>query len=233
MKHDVSAAVGFFALVNLERRRTVARPLHGLCALAVAERHDVHAVGHHKCRVEAQTKVADDGRSVVLVFLQEVVCAREGYLVDVFVDLLRRHADAPVADGERLRLLVGRDAHGEVAELALEVALHRERFQLLRGVDCVAHNLAQENLVVAVKKLLDNRENVLGSYSNIALLHNIIRCMLFCLFSTSYVTNSVPMSARVTLAEFCGLCVGGRGNALVCGDYKILGPFNCVGLVRQ
>ena len=45
--------------------------------------------------------MTDNGVGVVLVFVEEVVYAREGNLIDVLVDLFFCHADTPVADGER------------------------------------------------------------------------------------------------------------------------------------
>ena len=44
--------------------------------------------------------MTDNGVGVVLVFVEEVVYAREGNLIDVLVDLFFCHADTPVADGE-------------------------------------------------------------------------------------------------------------------------------------
>ena len=53
------------------------------------------------------------------------------------------------------------DADGQVARLALELVLGGESLQLLRGVDGVRHQLAKENLVIRIQKLLDDGEYVL------------------------------------------------------------------------
>ena len=94
--------------------------------------------------------MADDGVGVVLVLVEEVVGARECNLVDVLVDFLFCHTEATVADGERALVLVETDVDGQVAQLALEVAFRGIGFELLRGVDGVRDELAQEDFVVAV-----------------------------------------------------------------------------------
>ena len=66
--------------------------------------------------------MSDDGVGLILVFFKKVGNAGEGYLVDILVYLLRCHADAAVADGQRLGVSVELHAHGQVAGLALEVA---------------------------------------------------------------------------------------------------------------
>ena len=64
--------------------------------------------------------MSDNG--LVLILLHELLGAREGDLVDVFVHLLGRHADAAVGHGERFLLLVGGDADRHVAQIALGLA---------------------------------------------------------------------------------------------------------------
>ena len=81
--------------------------------------------------------MSDDGVGVVLVFFEEIAHSREGYLVDILVDFLFRHADTAVAEGQRFLLLVQRHAHGQVAQFAFEVALLSQRLHLLRGIDGV------------------------------------------------------------------------------------------------
>jgi hypothetical protein len=43
--------------------------------------------------------VSDNGIGFVFVFVEEVGDTREGYLVDIFVDLIGSHSYASVADG--------------------------------------------------------------------------------------------------------------------------------------
>ena len=124
MQHDVSTTIGLFAVVNLEGGRTIAGPFYALRIIAIATSDDVNAVSHHKGWVEAKTEVADDSRSVVFVLLKEIVSAREGNLVDVFVNLFSGHTDTTIADSECLGLLVNRYVYSQIAQLALEIALH-------------------------------------------------------------------------------------------------------------
>ena len=94
-------------------------------------------------------------------------------MVDVLIDFFGGHANATVANRERAGFLVEADAHRLVAHLALELALHGKRLQLARSVDGVAHQFAEKDFMVAVKKFLDNRKNVLGSDTNVTFLHNV------------------------------------------------------------
>ncbi len=118
--------------------------------------------------------MSDNGVGVLLIFVQEVGGAAEGYLIDVAVYLVGGHADAAVGDGDGSCLGVEVDAHLEVAQLALEVALAGERLEFLRGVAGVAYNLAKENLVIAIEKLFDDGEDVLSCNPNVSTLHFIL-----------------------------------------------------------
>lgn len=119
--------------------------------------------------------MANDGRSIVLILFQEVIRTRKGYLVDVFVNLLGCHSNATVRNRKSPFRLINADANRQIAHFTLEVALHGQSLELLGCVYGIAHNLAEKNLMVAIKKFLDNRENVLGSDSDITFLHNLNR----------------------------------------------------------
>ena len=117
--------------------------------------------------------MADDGVGIVLVLLQEVVGAGESYLVDVLLNLLGCHADAVVAHGDGLGILVDADAHLQLAHLTLEVAFAGEGLQLLGGINGVAYDFANEDFVVAIEKLFDDGEDILGCNPDVTLFHNI------------------------------------------------------------
>ena len=178
VQHDVGAAFGFLASVDFKCGRAVAGPFHGFGIFSVAAGDDIHAVGHHEGGIKSQAKMSDNGRSVFLVFLQEVVGTGKGYLVDVLVNFLGGHTDTVIAHGQCFCLRVNADTHLEFAHLALEVALHGQGLELLGGIDGVADNLAEKNLMVAVKKLLDDRENVLCGNSDISFLHFYVGLMV-------------------------------------------------------
>ena len=170
-QNNVGAALGLVTVLHLKLRRAVTRPVHGLGAFLPAQGAYFHLLGHHEGRVETQTEVTDDGIGGVLVFLEELLGSREGDLVDVLVDFLGCHADAAVAHGERSGLLIDGDGHAQPFGRAFEFTGSREGFELLGGIDGIAHELAQENLVITVQKLLDNGENVVSRYPNCSFWH--------------------------------------------------------------
>ena len=139
-----------------------------------------HLVRDHERRVEAQTEVADDG--LVLILGHKLLGTREGDLVDVAVHLVGRHTDTVVTN--RQDALLGIDLHLDlqVARLALPCALRRERAQLLRGIDGIRNQLTQENLVVRIQKLFNDRKDIFRSHSNGSVSH-IFLCFVVCVFS--------------------------------------------------
>ena len=174
MEDDVGTAVGLLALADFVGRTAVAHPAHGSGILAITAGDDFHFLGHHKGAVEAQTEMADDGVGILLVFLEEVVGAREGNLVDILVNLLGGHTDAAVADGQRASVLVHFNLYLEFAHFAGKFTLGGQRLEFLRGIYGVADEFAQEDVVVTVKKFLDDRKDVFGRNSDITFLHDDI-----------------------------------------------------------
>ena len=51
---------------------SVATPLHGGCIL-IALGDDIHLLAYHECAIESQTEMTDDGISIILIFLQEII----------------------------------------------------------------------------------------------------------------------------------------------------------------
>ena len=64
--------------------------------------------------------------------------------------------------------------HGEVAQLALEVALHGVCLELLGSVDGIGYQFAEENLMIAVEELFDDGEDVLGRNPNVTCFHIVL-----------------------------------------------------------
>ena len=56
--------------------------------------------------------MADNGIGIFFVLLEEVICSRKSYLVDVFVNFLGSHTDAAVADGQCAGFFVKLDLNG-------------------------------------------------------------------------------------------------------------------------
>ena len=78
--------------------------------------------------------MTNDIIGIVLVFLQEVVDARECYLIDILVDFLFGHTDTAVADSECTFLFIKAHSYCQVAQFALEVTLFGKCFHLLRSI---------------------------------------------------------------------------------------------------
>ncbi len=173
MEHDVRSALGLDGIFHLELGVALAAPMHGFGVLFVTLREDLHLVGDHECGVEAQAEVSDDGGGVVLVFVEELLRAGEGNLVDVFVHFLGSHTYTTVGDGERLLLFIYGDIHFGVAQVALEITDGRKRLEFLRCVNCIGNQLTKKDLVVAVKKLFDYGEDVVTCYPDITFCHNL------------------------------------------------------------
>ena len=123
--------------------------------------------------------MTDDGIGLVLVLLHEVVDAREGYLIDIAVNLVGSHTDTAVADGERTLVLIQVYMHGEVTHLALEITLGSQGLQLLGSVYRIGNHFTKEDLVIRIEELLDDREYVLCRYSDITFLHSYMYFIKF------------------------------------------------------
>ena len=186
MKYDIGATACAFALAHRVLGRTITLPTHGLGAFLIAKRVDSHLVGNHERRVETQTEVAYDIIGVVFVFGKKIFSAREGYLIDVFVDIVGSHAYAVVAHGESSGFFVDCYCDLELAHLALEIAKRCKGAQFLSGIDCIRHQLAEKYLVVAIEKFFDNGKNVLGGYTDCTFLHGYY---VFYIFISIYCYN--------------------------------------------
>ena len=164
---------GFAALGSLqaEIRRSIAAPAHGLAIGSGAEGDQLHLLGDHEARIEAQAEVANDGVTFLFVFFEEIFGAGERHLVDVALDLIGGHADAVVGDGEGVGFPVDPDADGGFGALTA-VTAHGGHAPLANGIDAIAHQFPQENLMAAVNGLFDDREDVLGVDLNLALFQH-------------------------------------------------------------
>ena len=152
--------------------RALAGPNDGLRAFTIRASANLHLVRYHKCRVETQTEVADNG--LILVLRHKLLGTREGDLVDVLIDLLGCHTDTRVRYGQRASRLIDRNTNGQIAQLALELANRRERAQFLRCIYGIRNQLTQENLVIRIEKFFDDGENIFSCYPNFSVLHSSI-----------------------------------------------------------
>ena len=116
--------------------------------------------------------MADDGIRVVLVLVEEVVGSREGNLIDVLLDFVGSHTDAVVTYCDCFSVFIDADTNLQVAHLAFEVAFAGKCLELLRGIDGVADDFANEDFVVAIEELFDDGEDILGCNPDVTLFHN-------------------------------------------------------------
>ena len=182
VEDDIRATVGAVGIFQGEFGTSVTRPLDGLGVFTIGLGDNLHLFGHHESRVEAQAKMSDNGIGIILIFLQEVVSAGEGYLVDIFVDFIGCQSQAAVGYGQGI--LAQGDVDGEVAQVALEVAHRGKGLQLLCGVHGIGHQFAEEDFVVAIQEFLDDGEYILCGYPNISFLHNYVVLIKFPFFHT-------------------------------------------------
>jgi len=130
-----------------------------------AARLDADAVGHDEAAVKAHAELADQLRILLLVAFErghEFARAALGNRAQVSDRLVSRHADAVVGDGDRLGFGVERNAHFQVrCVLEQRGIVQRLEAQLVAGVGCVGHQLAQENFLVRVERVGDEVQDLL------------------------------------------------------------------------
>lgn len=118
MQDDVGAAAGFADGFEVVFAGAFAAPAHALvCGQARTTRLDGDAVRHDEARVEAHAELADQLGVLLLVAFQlghELPSAALGNGAQMRGSFVGAHADAVVADGQGLGLLVEADAHFQV-----------------------------------------------------------------------------------------------------------------------
>ena len=119
--------------------------------------HDGDPVGDDEARVEADAELADQLRVLLLVAgeaREELARAAARDRAEVLDRLGARHADAVVRHGDGARGLVERDVDRELGVAVEELGMRdRLEAQLVAGVGRVAHELAQEDLLVRVERV--------------------------------------------------------------------------------
>ena len=142
---------------------TVALPVHRLRAFFIAQRVDVHLIGHHEGGIEPETEMADDLVRIffVLEFLEEFCRAGEGDLGDVLHHLVFGHTDAVVDEFQCL--LVRIHHHVYFIPVVLRRMILADSFQLLQLRDRVARIrdlLAHEDVMIGIQPFLDDRKHI-------------------------------------------------------------------------
>ena len=148
MQDDIGTALGFDGVLHRVLRCAVAGPMNSFRILFIGLRENLHFLAYHERGIEAKTEMTDDGLCLVLILVQELLCAGESNLVDEFVHLFGCHADTVVGNGERLFLFINSNAHTKVAQVALHFTYGRERFQFRRCINGIGNQFTEKNLVV-------------------------------------------------------------------------------------
>ena len=114
-----------------------------------------HSLSHHKGRIEAHAKLADDVHVGILgKLLLKLQRAALGDGTQVFLHLLLGHADAVIGDGEQAVLLVGLDGNGKVLPAQAHILVgERQVGQLVDGVGGVGDDLPEEDLLICIDRV--------------------------------------------------------------------------------
>ena len=146
------------ALGRLQRVAAVARrlPARGLLGAGAAGDH-CDALGDHEARVEAHAELADHlrriGRLGLPQRLQELAGARARDRPQVLHDLVPAHADAVVVHGQRAGVGVDLQRDPQLPHRRQLRPAHRLEPHLVEGVGGVGDELAQEDVLVRVKRV--------------------------------------------------------------------------------
>ena len=153
---DVGAVLGALGLGDSVALNAVGFPRPRLVA---AERagDDAHLGGNHEAGVEADAELADDV-DVVALLLGVVGLERLGIGVrdstEVLVELVLRHADAVVRDGDGAGTLVEADVNGQLVFGKLHVGVRQAlEIEFIDGVGRVRDELAKEDLAIGVDRV--------------------------------------------------------------------------------
>ncbi len=158
VQHHVGAALGAGDRLDLELARAVAAPAHALFGFQTGTaRFDGDAVGDDETRIEADAELADQVGVLLLVAFQpghEFARAALGDRAQVRHRLLGTHADAVVADGQRLGGGIEAHVHLQLGRVFVERSVvQRLEAQFVAGVRRVGHQLAQEDLLVRIQRV--------------------------------------------------------------------------------
>ena len=137
--------------------------MHCLGAVLVGQGINVYFIRYHECRIEAQSKMTDDlvGIALVLIFLNEIRCARKCDLVDVLFHFVVSHAQTVILEGQCLLFRIHDDIHTSLIAFRQGIFSHHvQLFQLGHGIAAVRDQLSVENIVIGIQPLFNDRKYV-------------------------------------------------------------------------
>ena len=102
----------------------------------------------------------------ILIFFKEFLRTGKRNLVDVLLNFLARHPKTLILDGQRFRLFINFHLDDRIAIIHFRFTDHGQMFQLRRCIRRVGDQFTKKDLVITVKKLLDQRKNILHRHIN-------------------------------------------------------------------
>ena len=163
VQSDCRADLLFVPAAHRIGAAAVALPVHRLSAFLPGQGIDLDQLRHHKGAVEAQAEMTDDlvVRRLVLVFFQKCLGAGESDIVNIFLDLLRSHAQTVVSDFDRLFPGVHFDIDaGLIAFRKFIVPHHIQLLELRDGITTVGDQLPVKNIMIRIQPLFDDRKHI-------------------------------------------------------------------------
>ncbi len=125
----------------------------------------MHLVRHHERRIETKTEMSDDLILIglILIFLNKVRSAGKSNLVDILLHLVRSHTDTIIDKLERLFLRIHDHLNLRLITVRQGIFTHHVQFLQLRDrITSVGDQLPEEDIMVGIQPLLDDRENIVA-----------------------------------------------------------------------
>ena len=163
-QHHLGAAAEVLAVVGRHGERATGARLPLVLGVVVVFGNDRHLLGHQVRRVEADAKLANHRNvGARLERLHERLGARLGNRAQVVNEVGLGHPEARVANRERPVGLVGNELNVQVAAAVQDRGI-RERLvaNLVEGVAGVRDELAEEDVLVRVERVDDERQELVN-----------------------------------------------------------------------
>ena len=158
---DGGTAFGTGAVCHFVVDAVCTAPFCCCCAGQVGQCINFYFIGYHESGVEAQTEMTDDFVVTIcffFVFGQEICCAGEGDLVDVFLDFLVGHTDTVIHDLHDFFVFVQYHMNGKVF-ISGDVVCFPHDHQLFQFGYCVTgigYQFTDENILIGIEPFFDN-----------------------------------------------------------------------------
>ena len=165
VNHHLGAAQIFLDCLQRIIRPASRRPFDRLVFGPIRARNNIHLLRHHKSRIEADAELPDDGGGVIRLVrhcLDEGFRPRLGNRAQAGDNLIVIHADAGIADRQRLRRFIQLDAYLQI-RLRIHHIVVRQHFKLqpIQRVRRVGNQLAQEDLLLGIQRMDENVQKLL------------------------------------------------------------------------